>query len=184
MRSPLRFLARVAGWVVILSALGVLAVSVVIPRLAGATPYTVLTGSMSPAMPPGTLVVVRPVAPEEIGIGTVVTYQLESGKPTVVTHRVVAQRFDGKGRPAFRTQGDANDVPDAKWVLPAQIRGERWYSVPYVGRASNLLTGEERQMGVYTAAALLIAYALVMLLGAVRDHRSRRGPRTTVGAHV
>ncbi len=59
------------------------------PRLGGATPYTVLTSSMEPEYPPGTLVVVRPVPIEEIGIGDVITYQLESGEPTVVTHRVV-----------------------------------------------------------------------------------------------
>lgn len=169
--GPLRWLGRVLLWMVTLGALGVLGVAVLVPRLAGATPYTVLTSSMKPTMPPGTLVVVRPADPEEVGVGTVVTYQLKSGEPTVVTHRVVAQAFDGKGKSIFQTQGDANDVPDAKWVRPEQIHGEKWYAVPYLGYLSNLLTGRERQMGVYIVAGLLLGYALMMVVSGFRERR-------------
>ncbi len=83
----------------------VIAVAVVVPRLAGARPYVVLTGSMRPGMPPGTLVVVRPVDPRSIGVGDVITYQVASGEPDVVTHRVVAQGLDRRGRPAVPHAG-------------------------------------------------------------------------------
>ncbi|MCW2797318.1 signal peptidase I [Nocardioides sp.] len=164
---------RVMGGLVLLAALAAVSLAVLVPRLAGATPYTVLTGSMSPTMPPGTLVVVRPVDAKDIQIGMVITYQLDSGDPTVVTHRVVAQGFNAKGEPIFRTQGDANDVPDEKWVRPVQIRGEKWYSVQYLGYVSNVLTGKERQMGVYLTAAGLMGYALLMFASSVRDNRRR-----------
>ena len=36
-------------------------VMIVVPAVLGATPYTVLTASMEPSIPPGSLVVVRPV---------------------------------------------------------------------------------------------------------------------------
>src|SRR6478752_3117022 len=68
----------------------VAALVIVVPAVTGSTPYTILTSSMEPGLPPGTLVVVKPINPDDIVIGTVVTYQLESGEPTVVTHRVVA----------------------------------------------------------------------------------------------
>lgn len=173
-----RWVCRVASWVVVLSAASVLVVGVLVPRLAGATPYTVLTGSMRPAMPPGTLVVVRPVDPEDIGVGTVVTYQLKSGDQSVVTHRVVTQGLDAQGAPIFRTQGDANDVPDELWVRPVQIRGEKWYSVPYLGYASNALTGDQRQVGVYSLAGLLLAYAASVYIKAIR--RRLRRPDETI----
>ena len=86
---------RVLGWVVTLAAVAAIALAVVVPRLGGATPYTVLTGSMRPGMPPGTLVVVRPIEPDQIATGMVVTYQLRSGDPTVVTHRVLSQGLNG-----------------------------------------------------------------------------------------
>lgn len=164
---------RVAGWLVILVAAVAVSLAVLVPRLAGATPYTVLSGSMRPDLPPGTLVVVRPVEPTEIEIGDVITYQLRSGDPEVVTHRVVTQGIDSDGDLVFRTQGDANDVPDEKWVQPVQIKGELWYSVPYLGYASDLLTGHQRQTGIYVVAAGLFGYALLMFAEAARDRRRR-----------
>ena len=82
---------RLAAWLVVGASLAALVVGVLLPRMAGATPYTVLTGSMTPNLPPGTLVVVRPVDAGTIGTDSVITYQLASGEPEVVTHRVVAR---------------------------------------------------------------------------------------------
>lgn len=172
--GPGRWALRVLAWMVILACAFVLLAAVLVPRLGGATPYTILTGSMQPGMPPGTLVVAKPVAPSDIAIGDVVTYQLESGKPTVVTHRVVAVRSDMSGDLEFQTQGDANNAPDEKWVMPEQVRGEKWYSVPYLGRVNVLMSGHERQLLVYGAAAVLVMYAGAMFAGAGRDRVRRR----------
>lgn len=168
------WLGRVLAWLVILGICAVLLVAVLIPRFAGATPYAVLTGSMSPDMPPGTLVVVKPIDPMQIGVGDVITYQLESGVPTVVTHRVVAQGLNAEGQPVFQTQGDANDDPDRLWVMPVQVRGVKWYSVPYLGRVNNALNGSERQMAVYVVAALLLGYAAYLFVSAARDRAVAR----------
>lgn len=175
MRGPLAWVGQVLAWLVILGVVAVLAVAVVVPRVAGATPYTILTGSMQPDRPPGTLVVVRPVDPDRIGIGSVITYQLESGEAAVVTHRVVAQGVSGTGETTWQTQGDANDTPDQEPVRPVQVRGEVWYSVPYLGRLTNLLSGRERQMAVYVVAALLVGYAAFMFTGALRERGRRAG---------
>lgn len=188
----LRWIWRSLAWLVILAAVAVISLAVLVPRLGGATPYNVLTGSMAPGLPPGTLLVVRPVDAENIGVGDVITYQVESGQATLVTHRVVTQAFDAKGQPIFRTQGDANDVPDARWVRPVQIRGELWYAVPYLGHVSNLLTAEQRQMEVYALVGLLFAYSLFLFAGALADRRRQRPavarPRRRVvevgGAHA
>jgi signal peptidase len=167
----MRWLARGLTWSVILAVAAVLVTTVVLPRVAGGTPYTVLTGSMKPDLGPGTLVVVRPVDPGDVGIGTVITYQLKSGEPTVVTHRVVAVAMGPDGEPKFQTQGDANEVPDAAWVRPIQIKGQLWYSVPMLGRANTLLNGEQRQWAIYGVAALLLGYAAQMWVGAYRHRR-------------
>jgi signal peptidase len=165
----------VVACVVLAVAVLVLAVTVLVPRLAGATPYTVLTSSMEPGMPPGTLVVTRPVDVDDIDVGSVITYQLESGRPTVVTHRVTAIGYDLEGRRLLTTQGDANTVPDATPVRAVQIRGEQWYAVPHLGRLSTVLSGSERQLGVVIVAMALLAYAVRMFAGAVRGGDRRRG---------
>lgn len=159
---------------VLLVALAVLAIAVAVPRLTGATTYTILTGSMRPGLPPGTLVVMRSTPPGALRVGDVVTYQLESGSPTVATHRIVAMGVNGKGERTFRTQGDANDTPDPEWVRPVQIRGKLWYAVPYVGWADHWLNGQQRALTRMVVAAGLGGYALVMFGGALRDRRRSR----------
>lgn len=169
------WLGHLLSWVVVLGVAAIVTVAVVVPRIGGATPYTVLTGSMRPTMPPGTMVVVRPKPVDEIRVGDVVTYQLHSGEPAVVTHRVVAVGIDGAGHRTFRTQGDANDAPDAAWVRAVQVKGVRWYAVPHLGRVSNLLNGAERRAVLAIVVSALLAYAAFMFGSDVRDRRRRRG---------
>lgn len=173
----LRWAAQVVVWIVILVSLGALAAGVLVPRLGGATPYTVLTGSMRPTLPPGTLVVMKPVeGTGQVGIGTVVTYQLRSDEPTVVTHRVVATRTDLRGNLEYQTRGDANGAPDQRWVRPVQVRGQLWYAVPKLGLVNQWLTGHQRGAAILVVAGGLALYAGTMFAGAVRDRRRRKEP--------
>jgi signal peptidase len=188
MRGVAGWVGQVIAWAVILFAVALIALAVAIPRLGGATPYTILTGSMQPHYPPGTLVVAKPVDPDRLKVGDVVTYQLHSGEPEVVTHRIVAVGRTLGGQLSFQTQGDANNAADDPWVMPIQIRGRLWYAVPYLGRLNVLFDGRQHQWLVYTAAAGLGGYAVVMFLGAARDRtRSRAAKRkegTTCGRHA
>lgn len=170
--SPLRLVGMAVLWTVILASAGAILAAVLVPRIAGATPYTVLTSSMEPRHPPGTLVVVRPTAVENIGVGSIITYQLRSGEPTVVTHRVVGKSVpttDGEVR--FITRGDANAVPDAEPVRPEQVRGKLWYSIPYLGYVNQALSGSQRQTATYVVAGGLLTYALWMVLTSRRHER-------------
>jgi signal peptidase len=132
---------------------------------------------MEPALPPGSLVMVRPVKPHEVGVGSVITYQLQSKQPEVVTHRVVTMGVRENGSPVFRTQGDANPDPDPKWVRPVQVRGAVWYAVPYIGRLNTLLTPRVRDLLVRAIALGLLLYGTVELCSAARDRITRRSRR-------
>ncbi|WP_370249435.1 signal peptidase I [Nocardioides sp.] len=184
-RALVRLAGRVLSGALLLAALGVLVLTVLLPRVAGAVPYTVLTGSMAPALPPGTLVVVRPVAPADVAVGDVVTYQLRSGEPTVVTHRVVQIDYDATGAPRFVTRGDANTVPDAAPVQPVQVRGVVWYHLPWLGRLGPLLTLAQRQHLVVGTAVGLLVYAALQGRQAVRAARQPASGRVPAraGAH-
>lgn len=168
------WLGPAVAWLVIAGVVGVLAAAVLVPRLAGATPYTVLTGSMQPSYPPGTLVVVRPVQPDEVLAGDVITYQLKSGEPTVVTHRVTEVAMGLDGTRVFTTKGDNNGVVDRDPVKPVQVQGKVWYSVPYLGYVNRALSGSQRQTAVMVVSSVLIGYAAFMLIGALRDRVRRR----------
>ncbi|GEP34096.1 hypothetical protein NSZ01_18640 [Nocardioides szechwanensis] len=171
--APLRWAGLVLAWVVMISMVVILLAALIIPRVAGATPYVIETGSMKPGMPPGTLIVVRPVDPEAIAAGDVITYQIKSGDPTVVTHRVVAVGFDGTGEVRWQTQGDANEAVDQNWVLPVQVQGEQWYTIPYVGYLTSFVTGQQREALTLLVGVSLLGYALAMFRGARRDRRAR-----------
>jgi signal peptidase len=180
--GPLWWLRRIVAWTVVLGVGAVLVVAVAVPRAVGATPYAVLTASMRPGLPPGTLIVVRPVDVEDIAIGSVITFQLTSGEPEVVTHRVVGVGINPKGERVFTTQGDANGGADAKPVRPAQVRGEVWYSVPHLGFVEQYLTARTRQLAIMGLAGTLVLYAVAMLAGSIRDDRHPRpGPRHSNG---
>jgi signal peptidase len=176
MRGVMGWLGQLGAWLIILAVAAVLAAAVVVPRAGGATPYAVETGSMRPSYPPGTLVVAKPTSFEDIAIGDVVTYQLHSGEPTVVTHRVIATKTEPDGSKVLIMQGDANDVPDENPVREVQVKGTLWYAVPHLGRVNGLLSGGQRQTAVYGVALALLGYAAFMFLTSVRDRRRTRSP--------
>ena len=151
---------------------------IVVPVVSGATPYTILTGSMRPGLPPGTLVVIKPVDPDDIRIGTVVTYQLHSGEPVVVTHRVIAIHAPNLpgGEPSFTTKGDANSLPDPAPVNAVQVRGELWYSVPWIGWVNNVVNGRQRATVIPVVAGALFVYAAYLVVSGLvgKRRKSRR----------
>ncbi len=81
------------------------------PRTGAYRTATVLTGSMRPAMPPGSIAVLVPVDPAELKVGDVVTFEAPVGGHPVVTHRIIHLAERGE-HPVIQTQGDANASPD------------------------------------------------------------------------
>jgi signal peptidase len=154
----------------------ILAVAVLViglPAAVGGLPLTVLTGSMEPGLPPGTLVVMKPTPVDDIRVGDVMTYQIESGKPAVVSHRVIGKTFDSRYGVIFTTQGDNNDTADPP-VREVQVRGTLWYSIPLLGWVNNAVNGEARSWLVPVGAGLLFAYAGYTVIAALLDRRRRR----------
>ena len=169
----------------LLLVVGLGVVLVVIPRATGATPLTVLTSSMEPGLPPGTLVIVRPVAAEALRLGDVVTYQMESGDARVVTHRITSIASSSDGSRSFIVQGDNNSAPDDDPVLAEQIQGRLWYAVPYVGYVNNVVNGANRAWIIPVLTIAVFGYAGFMVAGGVLDHRrthSRTHSRTRTRA--
>lgn len=166
--------------VALVAVVAIAVMSIVVPRAVGGTTLAVLSGSMEPNYPPGTLIVIRPVEPEEISIGDVITYQLESGKPAVATHRVMEIGFRADGERQFITQGDNNPVPDADPVREIQVRGKLWYAIPYLGYVSNFMDQGQRSVLISVVAVGLLVYASWLIMSGVRDRRRPKDdPATT-----
>lgn len=90
------------------------------PTFGGYRLFSIVTDSMEPEIPTGNMIVGRvPESEEEIGVGTVITYELRQGGSTVlITHRVIAVNVDEvTGIVSYTTQGDNAGGVDA--VRPA-----------------------------------------------------------------
>lgn len=159
------------------------AILIVIPKAAGATPLTVLTSSMEPSLPPGTLIFVKAVELDQIAIGDVVTYQIASGNPDAITHRVVGITSTASGERSLVLQGDNNGAADAEPVIGEQVQGRLWYSVPYAGFINASLGGETRSWLVPTVAAVLLSYATVMVATGLTG-TPKRGRRRAPGGRL
>ena len=128
------------------AALGLAAVSLVAFGVVGLGPHTgryrtltVLSGSMRPTMPEGSVAIVIPVPPAEIRPGDVIAYNIPVEDRRVVSHRVVeiVERGD---HPVVRTQGDANHTPDP-WLarLETEPAWRVWAVVPGLGHVIHAL---------------------------------------------
>ena len=147
---------------------------VVIPLLTGSQTYSVLTSSMAPKYAPGTFLVVKPVPFEELRVGDIITYQIESGKDTVITHRITGIGASQDGEVLFTTKGDNNSVEDELPVREVQVRGKLFYAVPYVGFVANSLGNSDRGEIAQWGAIALMGYGVATLVrGALA--KKRRG---------
>lgn len=150
---------KVVGWAAIVASVAVLLGLGVGPRTGRYRTLTVLTGSMQPTMPVGSVVIVVPERPSELRVGQVVTYRIPVEDHRVISHRVV-RVVEGGDRPIFQTQGDANNAPDY-WL--AQVNGDTvWHVVgvvPGLGRMLHLL----RQPAVHRVAVFVVPAALALL---------------------
>lgn len=174
--AAIRGIGRGLGIVVLTLLCALAAATVVVPRVVGAETYTITGRSMEPAIPLGSYAVVRPVDPDAIRIGDIITFQLDSGRASVATHRVVGFGFIADGERGFVTQGDGNGAADAELVRPEQLRGRLWYSLPFVGRASTLVSGGVRVWLVPLAATSLFVYGGWSIVRGLRDRRRRGAP--------
>lgn len=134
------------------------------PFLVGAgSSYTVMGGSMSPALRPGDLVIVKESA--EINVGDILT--VRSGELTF-THRVV-EKLEG---PLFRLKGDANEEPDPALVEASQIIGKVIITFPF----SHLYTPYGFALVVLAPAALIIGKQMYT----IHQFTKRRNKRDTM----
>lgn len=100
-----------------------------LPQMLGYVPRIVISGSMEPAVPVGSIAYInRRIAQEEIKKDDVIAYEL-SGEMSVL-HRVVCT--DTKKR-TWTTKGDANTSCDIGEVSYEQYLGKMIFCIPYAG---------------------------------------------------
>ena len=167
-----RWLGRLTLLAFALLVLGSIVVAVILPRATHGTALTVWTGSMTPEISVGSIVVVRPVDPSTLRVGDVATYQVAPDQRAFITHRIIDVNHT-TSPVQFTFKGDANPGPDVNPVPAGAIRGKVWFHVPYLGAIRDALHGKG---GISLVAMLVLAgYAMTQLSGAFKDRKKRAG---------
>lgn len=144
-------------------------------RVLGLQNYIVLTGSMAPTYPVGSLVYVEKVDVSELAVGDPITFRLTDD--SVATHRIV--EVVGSGPDVqFRTKGDANSEPDASLVLASDVVGRVVLGLPYLGQLSAFVqTTKGKAVAIAYGAFLLLMFILPELFFGKDEKRGRHARR-------
>lgn len=161
---PARILRAVMHGVCALLLLVVCALG--IPQFLGVHEFNVMTGSMTPTYPIGTLVFAVPCDASQIAVGDVVSCVMNENLD-VITHRVVVN--DTAAR-TITTRGDTNNSDDAP-VLYENVLGVVRFSIPVLGGVVDYFTGsmQGRIVGIVLLACIVV---LTLLAEAIYDNLS------------
>jgi signal peptidase len=159
MSAPGRLVLKAAIGVVMLG----LVTLVVGPRLYPFQAFYVRSGSMSPAIPVGSLVVATRASAGDLRPGDVIVFRRPDQPGMMVVHRIAAVEQSPSG-PAFVTKGDANGSPDG-WQVPAA--GDGWqarYSISQAGFVIGWLHAASNRRGWLGTLAIVAAVSALMVI--------------------
>ena len=153
-------LCNILGILILLSVIA-FCLPMTIPKLMGYEIYNVVSGSMEPEIPVGSVIYVAQAIPEEVRAEEVIAFY--SGG-SVITHRVVVNRIvEGE----FVTKGDANASEDLNTVPYANLVGRVEYHFPVIGQWMTVYTSMLGKIYIICFAAC--GAMLNMLAGRLRD---------------
>lgn len=125
-----------------------------IPTIAGYKPFVVLSGSMEPIIKTGAIAYNNTHEKvEDVKVGDVIVFKIDKG---YVTHRVIKINDDK----TFTTKGDANETEDLAPVKFENFQGKTAFTIPYLGRALNLIQSKTGVFILVAAVGLNIVYAI------------------------
>ena len=116
---------------------------------------TVLSGSMTPDIKMGSVVVVKPS--QDYKIGDIITFGEISKTKTPTTHRIYEMKVVG-GQPIYITKGDANNAPDQREIAGKDIVGKVLFDIPYAGYAVDTAKKPFGFMLIIVVPAVIIIY--------------------------
>ena len=111
-----------------------------VASLAGYTPMTVLTDSMSPTFNHGDLIIIKKCDPSTLEVGDIVTFHtIIENEYALNTHRIIEINGDA-GMRTYVTKGDNNSIADQRSIAGGDIVGKYAGRLPYVGHVMQFLS--------------------------------------------
>jgi signal peptidase I len=139
----------------------VIVLAVTVPGLVWHASFTVLSGSMTPTLGVGDVVVDRPIAPLDARLGDIITFRDPDNPKRLFTHRVMRMSATG-GNVGFVTKGDANTGVE-HWSIPRDGSvGLVLYRVPLAGYVTDRAGSRFGRFGLLVLPAILLAVVELM----------------------
>lgn len=124
---------RVLSWAVYM----VIGVSLLLaaPMVFSYRPVVVLSGSMEPVYPVGSVIYYKSATFDEIQVDDVITFSIGDG--ALATHRVIEKHEADR---SFSTKGDNNPSADSNPVEYSRVEGKATkFAIPYAGYFTNTM---------------------------------------------
>lgn len=141
-------------------------------RIVGINVLMVLSPSMEPKYPTGSLIYLVDVDPAKLEVDDVITYRISD--KTTATHRIkeIVPDDNEPNIVRFRTKGDNNDDYDANLVEFEQIEGKVIFCIPLLGRLAMYI---QSPPGFYVAiGTALVIILFVMIVDMVTDDKKAK----------
>ena len=169
--------SRLASGLVLglVTGLGLLVATAVLPQAVGFYPLVVVSGSMEPTLNVGDIAVARQVDPATLELGDVITYNSLSG---LITHRIIGIEVTTDG-PLFSLRGDANRTADPKLLPAERIVAKVVYRLPWIGYLVHYANSNIGRM-LFVAVPLLLL-GLLATKSQIAKHRARPVLTTSEG---
>ncbi|MEG6588809.1 signal peptidase I SipW [Paenibacillus barengoltzii] len=130
---------------------------------------TVLSDSMDPVIPRGSVVIIQPGGDmTRFNVSDVITFQSRDNKR--ITHRIVEVTQDEhSSQVLYRTKGDNNNAADVELVHPAHVTGVyTGLNIPYAGYILSFADSKTGKVTLLILPGLLLfLYTVVVLWKAI-----------------
>ena len=138
---------------------------IMLPKVFGYEVYGILSGSMLPSYPIGSIIYVQHEEANNIEVGDVITFNMAAGSDVVATHRVVEINSEEE---TFTTKGDNNDTVDSSPVSFERLIGKIVLCIPMLGYVADFIQSTN---GIIAGVgAIVLVFALWFLSDYFKKH--------------
>jgi signal peptidase len=129
---------------------------------------------MSPQIGVGAVVLTKPINPDNLKEGDIITFRGQSADLMMTTHRILKININENGID-FTTKGDANNVKDPNTVKPERVVGKVYGKIEYLGY---LLVFAQSKKGlltmVFIPGILIIGYELYNINKLIKESKANK----------
>lgn len=169
-RSPVSAICSALG-TLLLILLIIFCIPLSVPQLLGYELYTVISGSMEPEIPIGSLVFIKQTEPDEAAADDIIAFYGARDSAAIITHRVVENHIV---MGEIITKGDANQTNDMNPVDYDNYIGKVMLTIPGLGAAAQMLTSLEGKIAAAGVIGLAVSFhAIAMIIDNSKNKKER-----------